>query len=364
MRKKIDWILLLSILAICFIGLSSIFSSSFTVSKRFTGNGYTFFYNHLWAFILGLVALIFFYKISLTIIFKYYLLILFTSLFLLVLVFIPGFSREVSGAKRWVSIGFIGMQPSEIAKLSFLIFISKHLTFKKDKVNFFLKGSFPSIGLIGIGLLLIFLEPDISTTFLIGFLAFSIFFYTGVPFIYLVFSVCLSLPIVLLFFESKKYWVSRLLFFNPYTDPYGKGYHLMQSLMGFRQGGFLGEGPGAFVKGSRPLPDAHTDFIFSVIGQELGLLGCFALILFFIVFIRQALLIALRQKKLEYHLLGLGIGLLVSFEVIIHMFVTIGLMPTTGLPLPFVSFGRTSLVVHFAMVGLLLNLNRVSYENQ
>ena len=358
LHKKVDWFLIILFLMIYLVGLPSVFSASYFTSKRFTGEEYFFFYRHITTFLLGILVVLFFYKINLSFLFKYYFWFFFGSIFLLLLVFIPGISREVSGARRWLDIGVVRMQPSEVTKLFLLIFVSRLLALKQEKMTSFLSGVLPIILLSSVPIALTFLEPDISTAFLLVAVCFTLFYYGRVSLVYLIFFVCATLPFLLIFFESKRYWVSRFLFIDPEIDPYGKGYHLLQSLMGFHQGRFFGDGPGTFLLGSRKLPDAHTDFIFSVIGQELGIVGCVVLMFFMVMFVRQIFRIAFIQVEMDRHFLAIGMAVLIAYESIIHIFVTIGLIPTTGLPLPFVSFGRTSLIVHMAMLGILLNMSK------
>ena len=158
--------------------------------------------------------------------------------------------------------------------------------------------------------------------------------------------------------EAKKYVVRRFVAFDPFSDPFGQGYHLIQSFISFQNGSWWGMGPGRSTQKIRNLPDAHTDFIFSIIGEELGLVGALLVMVFFVALIYRGVLIALRQDDLRLALLAHGIVAFIGLEVVMHVFVTLGLFPTTGLPLPFVSYGRTSMVVHLLMAGLMMNLSR------
>ena len=323
-KKTVDWGLVFLMVLLYCIGLAMVYSSSYGVSKRLTGNGVTFFYRHLMIFWVGLGGMLFFYRVSLSWLMERYMFLFFGGMILLILVFIPGISKEVSGAKRWIQLGFFSMQPSEVMKLVLLLFLAKVLAVKRERLHFFIKGSFPLVLLVSVSVLLVFVEPDISTAFLIGLVLLILLYYGGVSLVHLLFMFCMSLPFFLFLFETRRYWVSRFLFLDPSLDPYGRGYHLRQSLLSFKKGGFLGEGPGAFVGEGRPLPDAHTDFIFSIIGQELGMLGCFFIMGLYVVLIGRCFAIASRQKELEYHLLGFGVGLMIAIEVIMHVFCDVG----------------------------------------
>ena len=367
MQKKlpqIDFVLLALFGLISLIGFVFVYSSSFEISYKYLGNPNALFYRHLITYVVGLGIIIFFAKIKLYWLFRFYLGWFLIAFFFLCLVYVPGVSREVSGAKRWINLGnVIKMQPSEVAKFFVLIYLARALSLKRKKLSSFFAGTLPTVLLMGFIFILILFEPDISTSFLLGLVTFTLYYIVGVPSLYLWFLVCLAFTFLVYFLQYNPYWVSRFVFFAPTIDPFGKGYHLLQSLSCFQKGGFFGLGAGAFIKESIRLPDAHTDFIFSVIGQEIGLLGCLLVISLFILFVYHIVRIAKKQVYLECYLLAFGIGILLAYEVLIHIFVTIGLVPTTGLPLPFISFGRTSLISHMAMVGLLFNLSAYNQQD-
>ena len=180
-------------------------------------------------------------------------------------------------------------------------------------------------------------------------------FLVGARFSHILFLFAIGLPFLIIFLESKRYVLNRFAILDPYSDPFGKGYHLIQSFKAFQKGGFFGVGPGNSTQKNLILPESHTDFIFSIMGEEVGFIGClfFILLLFYFLY-RGFRLASLQEDQRRYLFIALSF-FLISFESILHIFVTLGLVPTTGLPLPFISYGKTFMVVHLSIMGLVLN---------
>jgi cell division protein FtsW len=281
------------------------------------------------------------------------------SLFLLVLVLIPGISREISGARRWFRFKFISFQPSELAGMAIIIYIADFISRKDKVIKTFLKGFLPPLCVLGLCTLLILLQPDLGTALAIGVVVFIVLFVSGIRVSYLFSIILMSLPLLSILIFSVPYRKMRILsFLNPWLDPKGSGFQIIQSQLALGSGGIFGVGLGHSKQKLFYLPNAHTDFIFSIIGEELGLIGTLGLILLFIIFIQQGLkIIKCACDKFGYFL-SLGLVSMISLKAIINVGVSCGLLPTKGLPLPFISYGGSSLIFDMLSLGLLLNIAR------
>ena len=359
-KGQSDFTFLFLVLLLVILGVLFSYSASNSFAFRLTGDYNFFFRQHLIAVLIGFFLLIFAWRLNILILLSWYKLAILISIAALLLVFIPGIGKQVSGANRWVDIGIFSFQSSELAKIGLVLYLSVVLPLKKDKFNDFLKGTLPPVLIIGLLIFLIAIEPDISTSLLFLFVSLWLLFLAKLPTVHLLMVAVVSLPFFLILMEAKKYVVRRFVAFDPFSDPFGHGYHLIQSFISFQNGSWWGMGPGKGTQKIRNLPDAHTDFIFSIIGEELGLLGAMLVLSLFIALIYRGILIALKQTDLRMALFAQGVVAFIGLEVVMHVFVTLGLFPTTGLPLPFISYGRTSMVVHLLMAGLMMNLSRRS----
>jgi len=356
--SKPDLVLIAAVGGLIFIGILFIYSSSGLIGEKLTGDQLFFFKKHVISILLGIFVFLCAIKIPVDFYYRHYILILVVSVFLLIAVFIPGIGKTVSGSTRWIRAGFIRFQPSEILKFSILIYLSHILYVKQDRIQNFSRGVLPPVTIVGFICLLILLQPDVSTAVIFIMLMGIMLFISGVPVLFLV-SLCIpAIPAAVFLLETNPYLVRRFAFLNPYSDPFGKGYHLIRSFSSFQNGGLTGVGPGNAQPFLKKLPEAHTDFIFSVIGEEIGLVGGAAVICIYLLLASRGFKIAHIQNTLRNYLLAFGITALIILETIIHFFVTLGLIPTTGLPLPFISYGRTSLLLHCFFIGILLQLSR------
>ncbi len=285
--------------------------------------------------------------------------LLLISLFLLVLVLIPGIGREVSGARRWFRFKFISFQPSELANMAIIIYISDFLSRKGDVIKQFFKGFLPPMCVLGLTALLILMQPDLGTTLAIGMVVFIMLFVAGVRGTYLLSVVLASIPALYLLIFSVPYRRSRIMsFLNPWLDPKGSGFQIIQSQIALGSGGIFGLGLGHSKQKLFYLPAAHTDFIFSIIGEELGLLGTLGIIILFIIFIQQGLKIIKNSTDKFGYFLSLGLVLMLTLKAVINIGVSCGVLPTKGLPLPFISYGGSSLVFDMLSLGILINIAR------
>ena len=275
------------------------------------------------------------------------------------LVLIPGISREVSGARRWFRFKFISFQPSELAGMAIIIYIADFISRKDKVIKTFLRGFLPPVCVLGLCTLLILLQPDLGTALAIGVVVFIVLFVSGVRVSYLLSIILVSLPILYILIFSVPYRKMRILsFLNPWLDPKGSGFQIIQSQIALGSGGIFGVGLGHSKQKLFYLPAAHTDFIFSIIGEELGLIGTLGVIILFMIFIQQGLKIIKHASDKFGYFLSLGLVSMISLKAIINVSTSCGLLPTKGLPLPFISYGGSSLIFDMLSLGLLLNIGR------
>lgn len=274
---------------------------------------------------------------------------------LIAVFFFPAFN----GARRWIVFGPVRVQPSELAKLVIIVITAYFLSRPLADIRSLKKGVLPYAGIIAPVLLLILSEPDLGTSFCIGLTAFVMLFIAGLQWRYILGLVLAAVPGIYLFILRVPYRRNRILtFIDPSLDPYGSGYQIRQSLIAVGSGGWQGLGFAQSNQKKFFLPEPHTDFIFAVIGEELGLWGTLAILLLFIFLFIKGVKIALRADTKFGAYLGFGIVSMFTFQALINMSVVLSLVPTKGLPLPFISVGGSSMVVALAGVGILLNISK------
>ena len=277
----------------------------------------------------------------------------------LILVLIPGFSREVGGAKRWLHIFGLNYQPSEFVKIALIIYMADFINRKNKYLKSFLEGFVPPMVVLGFVTLLVLLQPDLGTAISLVVLVFTMLFVSGVRPSHLFLSLLGAFPILYILVFSVPYRRARILaFLNPWLDPKGSGFQIIQSQIALGSGGLLGIGLGQGRQKLFYLPAAHTDFIFSIIGEELGFLGAACIILLFIFLIWKMSRIVYAVSDLFGRLIAIGVMTLISFSAVVNIGVSLGCLPTKGLPLPFISYGGSSLIFHMVAMGLLLNVSK------
>jgi cell division protein FtsW len=279
------------------------------------------------------------------------------ALVLLVAVLIPGVGVVRSGAQRWIEIGPVSFQPSEFAKFALLIFLAARLSVKQDEVTDFRRVFLPLAGVIFLFAGLIVLERDLGTPVVLAMAAFAVLVMGGVPWRYLGVAALPAVASVALLAITSEYRLKRLMaFLDPWSHRNEEGYQLIQSMTAFVGGGVWGHGPGGGEQKLYYLPEAHTDFIFAVWSEETGLAGSIVLALLFLGLLALALRIATHARDLFGSLLAGGAVTLIVMQAVFNMMVAIGLLPTKGLPLPFVSMGGTSLIVFLGLMGVVINV--------
>lgn len=359
MTKSSGLLLVITFILIGF-GLVAIYSTSAIFAGERFGDSLFFLERQLLWVLLGLVAMLAAWKIKYEWIKNLSKPLLFLALTLLILVLFPQFGREAGGAQRWLRIGEgFSFQPSELAKLALLIYLADYLARKQDRLKNFWRGFLPPLLIVGGIVGLIFLQPDMGTGLFLGMVSVILLFIAGVRMIHLTGLALFFLPVFYFLVMGAGYRMRRILtFLDPGKDPLGAGFQITQSFLALGLGGMRGVGLGESRQKLFYLPAAHTDFIFSIVGEELGFLGTVSLVILFLVFLWSGMRIASQAPDLFGYFLGIGITLAIVLRAMINMGVATGSLPTTGIPLPFISFGGSALLFSMIGVGLLLNIAR------
>lgn len=335
-----------------------IYSASAIYAHKYLDDSAFFLKRHLLYLIIGVLLTALAMSINYKELQKYSKPLMIISLVLLVLVLLPGFGKEISGAKRWFRFAGFSFQPSEFTQVCMILYAADFLSRQKKSKRKRLTDFLPVILVLGFAVLLILLQPDLGTSFALIMIVFILLFYAGMSLKYILGVILVSLPVLFWAIFSVPYRRARVIsFLNPWLDPKGSGFQLIQSQIALGSGGIFGAGLGQSKQKLFYLPAAHTDFIFSIIGEELGLLGSLFLLGLFIVFIWLVAKIINRCKDYFGRLLALGLVSMIALKAIINMAVSCGIMPTKGLPLPFISYGGTSLVMDLISVGIILNIS-------
>ena len=310
-------------------------------------------------FLVGIFVMLFCSRINLNFLKKKANLILAGCFLLLILVLIPGIGTVRNGSRSWFGIGGFGVQPSEFAKLGLIIFTSKYLSRNQKSMGDVKKGALPIFLVIGVFFLLIMLEPDFGTAMVMALTLIALIFISGLKISFFVKLGILGLAGIALLIIAAPYRMARIVsFLNPWSDPLGSGYQIIQSLYAIGPGGLLGQG---FLNSRQKhfyLPEPQTDFIFSIISEEFGFLGVLIVCGFFLFIFYRMLRIALQSNNLfsKYLAFGLAFGILIQASL--NLAVVVGLIPVTGVTLPFFSYGGSSLLISMISVGLVLNVSR------
>jgi cell division protein FtsW len=352
-----DLVLFVAIFTLAGIGLAMSYSASAVYAFRVFGDSFYFLKRQMaWA-VIGLIALFVFQKIDYREYVKHTKIMLFVSILLLVVVLIPGLGSSVKGSSRWISIGPANLQPSEFVKLAVVIYLVKVYS-SETKENHVIQLLVPMM-VIAFIFLLVMIQPDFGTAMDLLVITVFILFVSGFPLLYIFSLFIISIPMFyLLIYQVSYRWDRVLAYLDPYLDRYGIGYHVIQSFTAFKKGGLLGVGLGFGTQKLARLPEPHTDFIFAVIAEETGLIGTIFLAMLFCFVFWRGILIALHAPDDFGRLLAVGLSLLITVQAFINMGVVTGALPTTGIPLPFISYGGSSLLTNMIAAGILLNISR------
>ena len=367
-KNPYDSTLILSVSALVVIGIIMVFSSSYSYAMINMKDGYYFLKRVLMWAVIGTGGMIFcanfpYYKWP-----KFANIILLFSLALLVLVLTP-VGTEINGAKRWINIG-VSIMPSEIAKFAAVIYVSTSIVRKKEKMQSFVYGVLPYLLIIGMFFGLIYMQPDFSTAFVVSMVIMSLVFVGGMKmshFVGLAASgfTAIAGMLTYIFISGKSYKAKRITaFLDPWADASNSGFQAVQSLLALGSGGLFGRGLGKSVQKHFYLPEPQNDFIFAIIGEELGFIGGVTILLLFMILIWRGIRIAINAPDLLSCLLATGFISMIIIQVVINIAVATSSMPVTGMPLPFISFGGNALAISMAGVGILLNISRYTNTNR
>lgn len=356
--------IVVTVLLLLSIGIVMIYSSSAIYAHEKYKNGMFFLKRHLSFVSLGIVLAFLAMSFDYRKLRKWAKPILILAYLLLTLLLIPGIGTEVAGARRWFRFGMFSFQPSELANISLIIYVADFIARKRNLVkDDFSHGFLPPLFAMGLLLALIIIQPDLGTCFALGTVILLMLFIGGIRKEYLLGLILLAIPVVYLLIFQVAYRRARILaFLNPWADARGSGFQIIQSNIAIGSGGIFGVGLGHSMQKLFYLPAAHTDFIFSIIGEEMGLLGTIGICLAFIILIIQGMRVARNAQDVFGYFLSVGIILLLAIKAAINIGVSIGALPTKGLPLPFISYGGSSLIFDLIGVGLLLNIARFEEE--
>ncbi len=365
-NKKCDSCLFIFTMGLVLVGVIMVYSTTAVVAPTGIdgndGGSYElidlrYLKKHVIALMLGMCMMAVFYKIDLDLLERISPYLFAFSIVFLLAVFIPNIGRTINGASRWLRLGGMTFQPSELVKLSSIILLARYLSagnFSKNRFTDFLK---PIILMLFIQTLLL-LQPDFGTASILGALVFSLLFIAGVRMRYLMSTGIVIIPVIIKLI-MEPYRLKRIMvFLDPWSDERGGGFQLVQSLIAFGSGGIQGVGIGKSAQKLFFLPEAKTDFIFSILGEELGLIGVTVVLLLFLLFFIRGLAIINNTKDKFLFYTSTGVLLMIVLQAFINMAVVTGLLPTKGLTLPFISYGGSSLMVNLMAVGLLLNISR------
>ncbi len=357
-RKHIDYTLLAVTLLLIAIGVMMVYSSSAILAGERYGDSFYFLKREVAFVTAGIFLILIGKNIDYHLYYKMTYPILGVVLFLLFLVFIPGIGHSAGGAQRWLRIAGIGFQPSELTKLALVFYLAYALTKKGEKIRDLKTGFLPTIGISGFLIALILLQKDLGTAFVVAVAMFVMLYVAGTRLIYLASTVLAAIPALYFLIFSVEYRRKRIMaFLDPWEHQRDTGFQIIQSYVAFNSGGVTGVGLGQGKQKLFYLPAAHTDFIFSVIGEELGLIGVFFVVGLFLIFLYRGLRIAFRAPDSYGTFLAIGFTTIIISQTLINFGVVMGLLPTKGLPLPFISHGGTALLVSCLMVGIMLNIS-------
>lgn len=350
-RSNIFLRLLILPIILSFLGLIFIFEASSIKSfKEFNDSFYFLKLQAIWVG-LGIIIMLFFLNFDYHQLYYLSFYLMFLNILLLILVLIPGVGQTVGGAKRWINLGFFNIQPTELAKFTTIIYLCSWFLYRERR------RFFAFLILLSLIIFFIILQPDLGTAFIIFLIFILIYFYSGIDLYYLLFLIPLAVITFLFLIKIAPYRLQRFLtFLNPAEDPLNAGYHVNQIFISLANGGFFGLGLGSSRQKYLFLPEAHTDSIFAIITEEFGFFGAIIIIFLYIYFL-QLLFFTINKTKDKFgFLLTSAIFSLFSLQIIINLGGIVNLLPLTGIPLPFISYGGSNLIISYALVGISLNI--------
>jgi cell division protein FtsW len=359
---RIDWQLLLATALLTLIGIVMIYSASSALADVKFNDPAFFLKRQVVRAILAVAVMVVAVKFPYDSLRRLSLPLLVLTLVLLLCLFVPGLSLSsgaIKGARRWLGLGPLTFQPSDLAKFALVIYAADYLDRKQDKLASFKEGLLPLLAVVGVFLALVLAEPNFSTTMAITAIIGVVIFVGRARVKHLAALAGAVVPLALIFMFSASYRYKRVMaFLAPGDDAQGASYQTIQSYVGLGNGGIFGQGLGRGGQKLFFLPEPYSDYIFAVIGEEVGLIGVLVILALFVLFIWRGLRIAHRAPDTFGFLLATGLVAMIAVYMLLNLGVVVGLLPSTGLPLPFISYGGTSLLFNFLAVGILLNISK------
>lgn len=357
-RTHVDIWLLFTVVLLVGLGITMVYSSSAVLAQERFGDSYFFLKRTVMFAAFGGVLTMFVARVPYYNFRSLVYPIIAVALVLVLLVHLPGIGRTIGGATRWIGVGPFAFQPSEVAKIALIVLLAYSLEKKAPKIRSFGVGFMPHIVIMCVVAGMILLQRDFGAAATIAAITWFMMFVAGVRLSHLMSVFVIALPLVYKLVGGSHYRKQRILaFLNPWSDRYGSGFQMIQSYVAFNEGGWFGRGLGEGQQKLFYLPEAHTDFILSVLGEELGLVGVMTVIGLFGFFCYRGFRVALQAPDAFGRYLAVGCTLLIVLEAVLNMGVVMGMLPTKGLPLPFISYGGSSLTVSLLAVGILLNVS-------
>lgn len=364
-KERGDYILLGLLVLLVGLGLAALFSSSFYWGETRFGDPLYFLKRQLVLVVLGVALGFFISRVSLDFIRRLVPALVISSLILTALTFVPGLGRTTMGAKRWIYIFGYSFQPSELAKLTVILYLAHIFSKKENRMEEFAKSVLPPLVICSAFVILVYLQNDFSTAFFIFFLILIMFFIAKIRFVYFLLLAVVGIPLAVVLLFTKEHRVQRLMaFLDPMKDPVGTGFQVNASRSALMGGGLWGRGLGEGGKKLGGLPEAHSDFIFAVLGEEMGFFGVVFIIAVFIAFAFRGYTAAVKSGSRFGYYLAFGLTTSILYQALLNIAVVSGLVPATGIPLPFFSSGGSSIVVTLVMCGLIMNVSRNRVEER
>lgn len=357
-----DFLIMVPVLILVGFGMVMIYSTSSLFASQQFGSEYFFIKRQFFSFLIGFLAMVFAMHFNYEKLKALSFPLLILTVLLLIVVLMPDVNK-IRGAKRWLNIFGFSFQPSELAKLSLVIYLANSMSRRDDRIKKFKYGLLPYLTIAGIIILLIFLEPDFGGAVTMALIVFIMLFVGGVRVRYLLVAGAIAIPVSFyLIAIDEERWRRLVAFLNPWKHAKESGFQLVQSLIAFGSGKVFGVGLGESRQKLFYLPDAHADFIFSIIGEELGLVSVMVVIVLFVILVWRGLWTASRAPTKFGTYLALGLTCMIGVPALVNMSVVLGLVPTKGLVLPFLSYGGSSLIVNLIAIGIILNISGKRYR--
>ena len=340
-------------------GVVMVYSASAIVAADRFHDPYFFLKKQLFWALLGSIAMLVAVRVDYRKLERFVVPALIVAGVLLLLVLIPPIGQAINGTRRWIRLGPVSFQPAELAKLALVFYLAAFLARNQERLDDLRHGMLPPMLVGGVFAGLVFVQPDLGNCLTLVALTFGLLYLAGSPVRYLGWALAPAVPLLVVAIAMAPYRLRRITaFWDPWADPRGSGFQIIQSWLAFGNGGLFGQGIGASRQKLFYLPESHTDFIFAVVGEELGFIGAAAFVALFAVLIWRGLRIGLRTSEPFGAYLALGITLLIATQTLVNLGVVTGLLPTKGLPLPFISFGGSALSMTMLSTGVLLNISQ------